>query len=83
MNVLKNNNLYAVDFVSDGESKIRQLTEDVNVWDFEINNAGTHVAASISPENLIDHRYMFRKINLIDLSNGKMKVVEHFPKYVK
>jgi len=72
---LKNNNLYAVDFVSEGKSKVRQLTEDENVWDFEINNAGTYAAASISPKNLIDHKYMFRKINLIDLSNGKKKVV--------
>jgi len=72
---LKNNNLYAVDFQTEGNSKVLQLTEGVNVWDFSINNTGTHVAASISPKNLIDHRYMFRKINLIDLKTGSMKVI--------
>ncbi len=47
----------------------------MNVWDFEFNPQGTHIAASISPRNLIDQRYMFRRIHLIELSSGNMKKI--------
>jgi dipeptidyl aminopeptidase/acylaminoacyl peptidase len=53
----------------------RQLTFEGNTWDFEFNHQGSHIAASISPKNLIDHRYAFRKIYLIDLKTGQMKQV--------
>lgn len=69
---LKNTNLHLASFDEEwtlaGE---KQLTEGVNTWDFEFNRQGTRIAASISPENLVDHKYMFRRIFLIDLENGK------------
>ena len=52
-----------------------QLTEEGQTWDFEFNAQGTQIAASISPKNLIDHRYMFRKIYLIDLASGDLKQI--------
>ncbi len=52
-----------------------QLTEEGQTWDFEFNAQGTQIAASISPKNLIDQRYMFRKIYLIDLASGEMKQI--------
>jgi dipeptidyl aminopeptidase/acylaminoacyl peptidase len=47
------------------------LNHDGNTWDFEFNHQGSQIAASISPKKLIDHRYMFRKIHVIDLESGK------------
>ena len=52
-----------------------ELTHEGHVWDFEIDRQGTSIAASMSPGNLIDQRYMFRKIYLIDLQTGKMDQV--------
>ncbi|MEZ5071642.1 MAG: hypothetical protein R2751_11905 [Bacteroidales bacterium] len=45
------------------------------MWDFVFDDGGNRIAASISPLNLIDHRYMFRRISLIDLSDGTMRQV--------
>ncbi len=63
--------------VNDDLSKksVKQLTQEGNVWDFEFNHQGTHLAASISPENLIDHKYMFRKIYMVDIAGKKIKLV--------
>ncbi len=73
---LKNNNLYVVDFDEQGiQYDLRQLTHGVNVWDYQFNGQGSQLAASISPKNLIDHRYMFRKIHVIDIGSGKSRIV--------
>ena len=52
-----------------------QLTGGVQTWDFEFNSSGTQIAVTSSPKNLIDQRYMFRKIYLIDLATGDMKQI--------
>ena len=52
-----------------------QLTGGMNAWDFTFNHQGTQIAVTLSPENLIDHRYMFRKIYVVDLESGEMKQV--------
>lgn len=65
---LKHRNLYIVDvFPRDEDHEAKQLTEDVTVWNFEFSPDGGTVAAAISPKNLVDHRYMFQKIYLIDV----------------
>jgi len=73
---LKNTNLYVTELDQDMNYKsTRQLTENVNVWDFEFNRQGTYIAAGISPKNLIDQRYMFKRIHLIDLLSGNMEKI--------
>lgn len=73
---LKDNHLYISSFDDNWEqTSLWQVTEAGNVWDFEFNRQGTSIAVTISPLNLIDHRYMFRKIHVIDLKSGDMKVV--------
>ncbi|MEN8227098.1 MAG: prolyl oligopeptidase family serine peptidase [Bacteroidota bacterium] len=68
---LKNNNLFIAWYDPDWkQTGVWQLTDGVNTWDFEFNQMGTQIAAGISPKNLIDQRYMFRKIYLIDLESG-------------
>ncbi|MBD3287466.1 hypothetical protein GF337_01570, partial [candidate division KSB1 bacterium] len=70
---LKHRNLYIQD--ADMSAEPEKLTEGATVWDFEFSPDGKSVAASISPKNLIDHRYMFRKIYMIDLATKKMKQI--------
>lgn len=75
---LKNNNLFVCEFTQEGKQKyVNQLTKGVNVWNFEFNHQGTQLAATISPKNLIDQNYMFRKIYLLDLTSGTQKVVSN------
>lgn len=73
---LKNKNLFLARLDQNGiHAGTSQLTEGMSVWDFEFNSQGTHIAASISPKNLIDQQYMFRRIHLIDISSGNKKKV--------
>jgi len=46
-----------------------QITKDVTVWTFAFSPDGKTVGATISPQNLIDQKYMFRKIHLLDLES--------------
>lgn len=73
---LKNNNLFASTFDENFmHVETKQLTKDVNVWDFEFNHQGSQIVASISSKNLIDHMYMFRKIYVIDIESAKMEQI--------
>ncbi len=73
---LKNKNLFIASLDQNGQyTGTRQITEGMNVWDFEYNPQGTHIAASISPKNLIDQQYMFRRLHLIDITSDDMSQV--------
>lgn len=70
---LKSRNLYTAGFNKKWKLKnTRQITTGKMVWDFTFSLDGKQVAASISNENLIDQRYMFRKIYLINQKDGSM-----------
>ena len=71
---LKDRNLYLVDF-DEGEDK--QLTQGCSVWDFQFNHTGDAIAAAISPKNLVDHSYMFKKIFLVDVATGEKRQLTH------
>jgi len=64
---IKHRNLYLLDLQT---SDIEQLTKDKTVWDFEFSPDGKKIATSISQKNLIDHRYMFRKIHILNPENN-------------
>ena len=77
---LKNRNLFVTALDEQGmPTSTKQYTEGMNVWDFEFNRQGTTIAASISPRNLIDEQYMFRKIHLIDIASGTMEKISENP----
>jgi dipeptidyl aminopeptidase/acylaminoacyl peptidase len=67
----KHRNLYIADVENltvKGEPK--QLTDDITVWSFEFAPDGNHVAFTGSDKNLIDYRYMFEHIYLLDPATG-------------
>ena len=73
---LKNTNLYHVHFDRNfNEESTEQLTQDKNVWDFVFDNEGDRVAYTASEKNLIDQKYMFRKIYVMDIVSGNSEVV--------
>lgn len=73
---LKNSTLHMAWYDKEwNQTGVWKITQKGNTWDFEFDRQGDRIAASISPRNLIDQRYMFRKIYLIDLKTGEMKQV--------
>jgi dipeptidyl aminopeptidase/acylaminoacyl peptidase len=70
---LKNNRLFHLSFDENFETtEERQLLKGTHVWDFEFSNDGKYLAFSSSEKNLIDHRYMFRELQILDLSSGEV-----------
>jgi len=71
---LKHKNLYIHDFSSENTE---QLTQNQTVWNFVFNKQGNMIALTASPQNLIDQKYMFRKIYTLDIKTKKLnKVIE-------
>ena len=65
---LKHRNLYITTAENEGDDcKSEQLTEGVTVWNFEFSPDGKTIAAAISPNNLVDERYMFQKLHVLDI----------------
>lgn len=68
-------NLYVFD-VSKKETK--KLTSSISVFEFTWNPDGTDIAAAIADKNLMDDSYMFKRLYLINASNGvKAKLVDN------
>jgi len=68
---LKNNELYVINFDPNFKpTGKKQLLQGIHVWDFEFSPDGKWLAFSSSEKNLIDHRYMFRKLQILDISSG-------------
>ena len=43
------------------------------MWSFEWSNNGNSIAAALSPLNLVDHNYMFQKIQILDVATKKLR----------
>lgn len=77
---LKHRNLYITS--TEGQEKNGapdQLTEGVTVWNFEFSPDGKTIAAAISPNNLVDERYMFQRLHLIDVAAKKVTQLTNNP----
>jgi len=78
---LKPHNLYLQDVnAGNTTNEPQQITEGVTVWDFVFSPDGNRLAATISPQPLIDQRYMFRRIYLIDLPTFQRKPLTDGPR---
>ena len=70
---LKHRNLYIVDVGPTGkEMEAEQLTDGITIWTFGFSPDGKWIAAGASPKNLVDHRYAFNKIHLLNLKTRKL-----------
>lgn len=69
---LEHKNLYLYDLET---KETVQLTEGATVWDFVFSPDGDKIAAGITPKNLIDHDYMFKRIHLIDVATKERRQV--------
>jgi dipeptidyl aminopeptidase/acylaminoacyl peptidase len=75
---LKHRNIYLIDLENNEDGIGEQLTEGATAWDFVFSPNGKTIAAALSPENLIDYSYMFKKIYLIDVqSKSKRRLTDN------
>ncbi|MBS2099304.1 S9 family peptidase [Carboxylicivirga linearis] len=51
---------------------LTQVTSSGNVWDFEFDKQGKQIAYSSSDLNLIDQKYMFRKLNIYNIESNSI-----------
>jgi dipeptidyl aminopeptidase/acylaminoacyl peptidase len=75
---LKHRHVYSVR-VDERDATARQLTRDMTVWTFEISPDGRTIAVGASEKNLIDHRYAFNKIYLVDFESGEARALSDNP----
>jgi dipeptidyl aminopeptidase/acylaminoacyl peptidase len=70
---LRNNRLFTIRFDTElNPVSEKELIPGTHVWDFEFSPDGQWMAFSSSEKNLIDQRYMFRKLQIIDVSTGEV-----------
>ncbi len=68
---LRNRNLY-VENIADDDDNADALTSDINVWSFKYSPDGEWIAAGASEKNLIDHRYSFQHIYLLNVASKEI-----------
>lgn len=69
---LKNRNLYMIDVTPGGGGESEQITTHINVWTFEFGPEGRWIAAGASSRNLIDERYAFNRVHLVDVETHEV-----------
>lgn len=57
----------------------KKLTHNVTVHDFTLNPDKKHIALVLSDKNLVDDSYMFKRIHLLDMSTGDIKLFVENP----
>nr|WP_321409727.1 S9 family peptidase [uncultured Carboxylicivirga sp.] len=68
-----NNQLWIQHFDSELKSTdLKPITSDGNVWDFTFDKQGKQIAFSCSNLNLIDQKYMFRKVKIYNLESNEV-----------
>jgi dipeptidyl aminopeptidase/acylaminoacyl peptidase len=72
---LKDRNLYLTSTTSGDTAEPRRLTEGITVWDFEFDPDGKRIAFGGSEKNLVDYRYMFQKMFVLDVGSGDFERV--------
>ncbi len=76
---LKHKNIYMTDLDVKEKDKPQQLTHDKTAWSLVFSPDGNTIAAALSPQNLIDHSYMFQKIYLLDIKSQKLEPLTDNP----
>ena len=65
----KHRHLFLQDVIDDGSSvEAQQLTDDITVLSFVFSPDGQQIAFAGTEKNLIDYRYMFSKVYLLDVA---------------
>ena len=63
----------------DEQGEAEALVEGMAVWGVDVGPNGRYVAFGASAENLVDQRYMFQDIHVLDLESGEHRLVVDVP----
>jgi dipeptidyl aminopeptidase/acylaminoacyl peptidase len=72
---IHNVGLYVANIIEGKSKNIRQIKLDGHVTGFKFSNNSKQILAGVCPKNLVDHKYMFTKVFLIDVATGSSKKV--------
>lgn len=72
---IRNSELFITKINEDITEEPRQIKLDGHVTGFKFSKDGKQIAAGICPQNLVDHKYMFTKIFVIDVKSGSSTLV--------
>lgn len=75
---LTDRDLYLI-AVDGAEDAPRQLTEGTSIWTFEFSPNGETIAVTATEKNLIDYRYVFRSILLVNVASGERTMLVENP----
>ncbi|NUM71030.1 MAG: S9 family peptidase [Ignavibacteriaceae bacterium] len=59
--------------------EVKALNSGNSVFEFDINPDGRTILAAVSPKNLIDYEYMFKRVYQIDVATGAQNLVFENP----
>ncbi|UCG50477.1 MAG: S9 family peptidase [Candidatus Latescibacterota bacterium] len=76
---LKHRNLYVIPVDAGEDIDANQLTDGLTVWGFEFSPDGKSIALSASEKNLVDYRYMFEKIHILDVATEELRQLTNNP----
>ncbi len=71
----KHQNIYLQELGGDA----RQLTSNITAWEIDFSPKGDKIAFSGSAKNLIDYKYVFNHIYLLDVTGGEYKQISKNP----
>jgi len=72
---LRSRDLYRVAFRPGAPAPAETLLAGRAVWSLAVDPQGRYLALGVSDRNLVDHRYMFQRIELLDLASRQRRVL--------
>ncbi|MEJ2055078.1 MAG: hypothetical protein P8X42_14250, partial [Calditrichaceae bacterium] len=76
----KQRNLYMTDILAGQPNPDAvQLTSGITVWSLKFSNDGSKIALGASEKNLIDYRYMFQHVYVLDSQTKEIHQLTHNP----
>jgi len=77
----RHNNLYRLRVMAGGPVGVpEQLTENITVVDMDLDASGQQMLLQYIEKNLVDYRYMFRKMALLDLATSRRRDIWDDPR---
>ncbi|MBN2433471.1 MAG: S9 family peptidase [Acidobacteria bacterium] len=77
----RHNNLYRQTVNVDGPAgEAEPLTENITVVDMALDASGQQMLLQFIEKNLVDYRYMFKKMALLDLATGQRRLIWDDPR---
>ena len=71
---IRNAGLFIANINGDVDEPTKDLKLNGHVTGFKFSPDGKKIAAGVCPKNLVDHKYMFKKVFVVDVATGVSKM---------